>query len=104
MCGKRAVLHKPISLPFSQQVQRVAEFFFYSKRLLKVLNKSISLPFSKNKVLNNTVLTHEFMPIFHAADYEYQLYLAIRVGVCAWRSFKVKQSATFKPVEKGAGL
>jgi hypothetical protein len=43
------------------------------------------------------------MPIFHA-DNENQLYLAIRLAVFTWQSFKFKKSSTFEPVEKKAGI
>jgi hypothetical protein len=44
-----------------------------------------------------------YILIFHA-DNENQFYLAIRLAVFAWQSFKVKKSSTFEPVEKRAGI
>jgi hypothetical protein len=41
--------------------------------------------------------------MFHA-DNKKQLYLAIRLAVFAWQSFKVEKSSSFKPVEKRAGI
>jgi hypothetical protein len=41
--------------------------------------------------------------MFHA-DNENQLYLAIRLYVLAWQSFKDEKSLTFEPVEKRAGI
>jgi hypothetical protein len=43
------------------------------------------------------------MPIFHA-DNENQPYLAYRLAVFAWQSFRVEKSSTFEPVEKRAGI